>query len=138
MTKTGIFELTEAQHAALVKLTDARALHLFELADVIGDMNADGLEFLRRLGDPDHAALTRFLGRADKSTFEFLAQVRPEEVEKLKDAVRLAVATQTVAAAGKSAFRVGRWLILIAFSVITFFTFIWDKVPSSWKGAAGK
>jgi hypothetical protein len=138
MTKTSPYELTEAQHAALVKLTDARALHLFELADLIGDMNADGLEFLRRLGDPDHSELTKFLSKADKSTFEFLASVRPEEVEKLKDGVRLAVATQTVADAGKAAFRVGRWLILAAFSVIVFFQFVWDKIPVSFKGAAGK
>jgi hypothetical protein len=45
-------DLTEPQRVLLTTLTDQRVANLINLADVIGDMNVDGLEFLRRLGDP--------------------------------------------------------------------------------------
>ncbi|WP_441229392.1 hypothetical protein AB7828_03410 [Tardiphaga sp. 215_C5_N2_1] len=52
--------LTEPQRVLLTTLTDQRVANLLSLADIIGDMNADGLEFLRRLGDPRFEALTIF------------------------------------------------------------------------------
>lgn len=96
--------LTEAQEAVLVALSDQRCANLLSAADFIADL-------------PD-------------ATKTFLLEARPEEIQKLQDGIRLAVATQTVARAGEWTMRVGRWVILTAFSIIMFFTIAWEKVPA--------
>src|SRR4051812_6950894 len=89
-------EMTEAQLAALTMLSEGRGVRLLQLADLIGDMTPMGLEFLRRLGDPSHAELTRFLTQADSDTFDLLAELREDEVETLKSGIKIVVAIKIV------------------------------------------
>lgn len=93
-------DLTEPQRVLLTTLTDQRVANLINLADVIGDMNVDGLEFLRRLGDPRFAALTNFLSHAKPETLVFLTEARPEEVANLEEGIRLVVALQLLGRVG--------------------------------------
>jgi hypothetical protein len=89
-------DMTEAQLAALTMLTEQRGLNLLQLSDIIGDMTPMGLEFLRRLGDPSHAELTRFLTQAHPETFDLLADLREDEVETLKSGIKIVVAIKIV------------------------------------------
>src|SRR6218665_3813249 len=103
-------ELTEPQHVLLKTLTDQRVANLLGLADIIGDMNADGLEFLRRLGDPRFEALTNFLSHAKPETLTFLTEARPEEVANLQEGIRLVVALQLLG-------RISKWGAVTFFGV---------------------
>lgn len=71
----------------LKMMTTQRFANLMDLADVIGDMGADGVEILRKLGDPDYKNMRKFLREAKSETFEFLAGLRPEEVGELGNAI---------------------------------------------------
>ena len=117
-------ELTDPQHVLLKTLTDQRVLHLLNLADIIGDMNADGLEFLRRLGDPRFEALTNFLAHAKPETLTFLTEARPEEVSNLQEGIRLVVALQLLG-------RISKWGAVTFFGVFVSMVLIWEKV-STW------
>lgn len=116
-------DLTDPQRVLLTTLTDQRVANLLNLADVIGDMNADGLEFLRRLGDPRFEALTNFLSHAKPETLVFLTEARPEEVANLEEGIRLVVALQLLG-------RVGKWSIVTLFSAFVGTILIWDKVTA--------
>lgn len=89
-------ELTDGQLYALTTLSEQRGANIIQLADLVGDMNADGLEFLRRLGDPRHEALTNFLSRAKAETLTFLAEDRPEEIDNLQAGLRIVVSIQLI------------------------------------------
>jgi hypothetical protein len=123
MTTTPV-DLTEPQRVLLTTLTDQRVLHLLNLADIIGDMNADGLEFLRRLGDPRFEALTNFLSHAKPETLTFLTEARPEEVANLQEGIRLVVALQLLG-------RISKWGAVTFFGVFVSMVLIWEKV-SAW------
>ncbi|MGM5018739.1 hypothetical protein [Tardiphaga sp. 367_B4_N1_1] len=123
MTTTPV-DLTEPQRVLLTTLTDQRVLHLLNLADIIGDMNTDGLEFLRRLGDPRFEALTNFLSHAKPETLTFLTEARPEEVANLQEGIRLVVALQLLG-------RISKWGAVTFFGVFVSMVLIWEKV-SAW------
>jgi hypothetical protein len=123
MTTTPV-DLTEPQRVLLTTLTDQRVLHLLNLADIIGDMNTDGLEFLRRLGDPRFDALTNFLSHAKPETLTFLTEARPEEVANLQEGIRLVVALQLLG-------RISKWGAVTFFGVFVSMILIWEKV-SAW------
>jgi hypothetical protein len=120
-------DLTEPQRVLLTTLTDQRVVNLLSLADLIGDMNADGLEFLRRLGDPRFEALTNFLSHAKPETLTFLTEARPDEVANLQEGIRLVVAIQLLG-------RVGKWSVVTLFSAFVGAILIWDKVSAWLKG----
>lgn len=69
---------------------------MIQLADLLGDMTPMGLEFLRRLGDPSHAALTAFLTQADAKTYKLLTDLREDEVGTLKSGIKIVVALKLV------------------------------------------
>lgn len=74
----------QLQHDFWRMMTVQRIANVVQLADIIGDMSADGLELLRKMGDKDRKALRKFFLQAENDTFEFLADLRPEEVKGLK------------------------------------------------------
>ncbi|UFS77236.1 hypothetical protein LPB73_07620 [Tardiphaga sp. 37S4] len=117
-------DLTEPQRVLLTMLTDQRVANLLNLSDIIGDMNADGLEFLRRLGDPRFEALTNFLSHAKPETLTFLTEARPEEVANLQEGIRLVVALQLLG-------RISKWGAVTFFGVFVSMVLIWEKV-SAW------
>ncbi|SNS35728.1 hypothetical protein SAMN05216374_0959 [Tardiphaga sp. OK246] len=117
-------DLTEPQRVLLTTLTDQRVANLLSLADIIGDMNADGLEFLRRLGDPRFEALTNFLSHTKPETLTFLTEARPEEVANLQEGIRLVVALQLLG-------RISKWGAVTFFGVFVSMVLIWEKV-SAW------
>jgi hypothetical protein len=123
MAGTKPVELTDAQFIALQMLTEQRGANLIQLADLIGDMNPDGLEFLRRLGDPRFEPMTDFFTQAEPETFKFLTKVRPEEIETLKEGIRLVVAIQLLG-------RVGKWSAVTLFSAFVGAILIWEKVAA--------
>lgn len=86
-------------------LTDQRIANLWQLADIIGDMSADGVEVLRRMGDPDYKHLTKFLHDAKPSTFEFLAEARDAEIKELQNGIELVRAFRTTG-------RFAKWAII--------------------------
>jgi hypothetical protein len=96
MAQTKPVELTDVQFYALQMLTEQRGVNLIQLADLIGDMNPQGLEFMRRLGDPSHEALTGFLSQAKPDTLRFLTDLRKEEVGTLQSGIRIVVALQLI------------------------------------------
>lgn len=96
MAQTKPVELTDVQFYALQMLTEQRGVNLIQLADVIGDMTPQGLEFMRRLGDPSHGALTNFLSQAKPETLTFLTDLRKEEVGTLQSGIRIVVALQLI------------------------------------------
>ena len=71
----------------LKMMTTERFANLMEVADIIGDMNADALEVLRKLGDAEHAGLRQFMREGKKETFEWLAGLRKDEVSDLNNAI---------------------------------------------------
>lgn len=71
----------------LKMMTTQRFTNLMDLADIIGDMESDGIEILRKLGDPDYKNLRKFLREGKPETFEFLAGLRKEEVGELGNAI---------------------------------------------------
>ena len=71
----------------LKMMTTERFANLMEVADIIGDMNSDALEVLRKLGDSEHAGLRQFLREGKKETFEWLAGLRKDEVSDLNNAI---------------------------------------------------
>jgi hypothetical protein len=120
-------ELTEPQRVLLATLTDQRVANLLNLSDIIGDMNSDGLEFLRRLGDPRFEPLTNFLSHAKPETLVFLTEARPEEVANLQEGIRLVVAIQLLG-------RVGKWSVVTLFGAFMSAILVWDKVSAWLKG----
>jgi hypothetical protein len=121
MPHTKPVELTDGQLFALTMLSEQRGANLIQTADLIGDMNADGLEFLRRLGDPRYDALTRFLASAKPETLTFLTEARPEEVLNLQEGIRLVVAIQLLG-------RISKWGAVTFFGVFVSMILIWEKV----------
>lgn len=120
-------ELTDEQFALLQMLSTQRVANLVQLVDLIGDMNHDGLEFLRRLGDPRYEAMTKFLAKAEPQTFEFLAQAQDRDITTLNEGLRLVSAFQLVG-------RVMRVAIITVFGTFVGMTLIWDKVSIWLKG----
>ncbi len=57
----------------LKMMTTQRFANLLEVADIVGDMQADGIEIIRKLGDPEYRNLRKFLREGRPETFEFLA-----------------------------------------------------------------
>lgn len=107
-------EITQAQWATLVALTDQRCTNLLDAADFIADLPEETRDFLRQ---------------AKPETLEFLRDARPEEIGKLKDGIQLVVATQLLG-------RVGRWTVVTLFGTFMGMLLLWDKVAAWWKGAA--
>ena len=97
---------TDVQIAFWRGLTDQRVANLWEVADLIGDMNHDSREFLRSIGAPENKALLKFFREARPETLEFLSSARANEIEKLRDGIQYVVATQLLG-------RFGRWGLLL-------------------------
>ncbi len=76
-------------------LNGHRRVALVTLLDVVGDMNADGLDLLRRIGSPDYKSLTKLFREGNSETFDFLAQLRPAEVKDLAGGIELVRAFRT-------------------------------------------
>ncbi|WP_375413108.1 hypothetical protein [uncultured Bradyrhizobium sp.] len=89
----------------LKMMTTQRFSNLMEVADVIGDMGADGIDVLRKLGDPDYKNMRRFLREGKSETFEFLASARKEEILELQNGIELVRAFKTTG-------RVVKWAII--------------------------
>jgi hypothetical protein len=106
-------KMTKAQVAFWVGMTDQRVANMWEAADLIAGLGADGKEFFRA---------------ADPATFKFLKGLREEEVKDLAACVKYFIAFRT-------AFSFIFWgvgVLLAAFvAVIT----AWDKVSGLVKGA---
>lgn len=73
----------------LKMMTTQRFANLMEVADLLGDMEMDGLEVLRKLGHADSKNLRRFLREGKPETFEFLASARKEEILELQNGIEL-------------------------------------------------
>ena len=65
------------------------------LAGIIGDLGTEGLEILRRLGDPEYKSMRKFLLNSKKETFNFLADARENEIEELREGIELVRAFRT-------------------------------------------
>lgn len=65
------------------------------LAELVGELGPDGLEILRRLGDPEYKSLRKFLLNSKKETFNFLADARENEIEELREGIELVRAFRT-------------------------------------------
>jgi hypothetical protein len=123
VAQTKPVELTDGQLYALTMLSEQRGARLIQTADLIGDMNADGLEFMRRLGDPRFEPLTRFLANAKPETLTFLTEARADEIKNLQEGIRLVVALQLLG-------RIGKWGAVTFFGVFVSMIFIWEKVAT--------
>lgn len=107
-------EITEAQWAALVALTDERCKGLLEAIDLVRDLPDETRDFLRS---------------AKPETVTFLREARPEEIAKLQEGIQLVVATQLLG-------RVGRWTVVTLFGTFVGMMIIWDKVSAWFKAPA--
>jgi hypothetical protein len=101
----------------LKMMTTQRFANLMEVADVIGDMKADGLEVLRKLGDPDYKDMRRFLREGKPETFEFLANARKDEIAELQNGIELVRAFKTTG-------RFLKWAIITIGAVLGAMIFI--------------
>lgn len=108
-------EITKAQWAVLVALTDDRCTGLLDAIDLVRDLPDETREFLRN---------------AKPETVTFLREARPEEIAKLQEGIQLVVATQLLG-------RVGKWTIVTLFGTFVGMMMIWDKV-SAWLKAPPK
>ncbi|MCK1693750.1 hypothetical protein [Bradyrhizobium sp. 144] len=106
-------EITEAQWAALVALTDDRCKGLLEAIDFIQDMPDETRQFLRD---------------AQPETVKFLRGARKEEIEKLQEGIQLVVATQLLG-------RVGRWTVVTLFGTFIGMMMIWDRLAAWFKAS---
>jgi hypothetical protein len=106
-------EITQAQWAALVALTDDRCSGLLEAIDFIRDLPDETREFLRD---------------AKPETVKFLREARPEEIAKLQEGIQLVVATQLLG-------RVGRWTVVTLFGTFIGVMMIWDRMAAWFKAA---
>lgn len=106
-------EITEAQWAVLVALTDERCKGLLEAIDFIRDLPDETRQFLRD---------------AQPETVKFLRGARKEEIEKLQEGIQLVVATQLLG-------RVGRWTVVTLFGTFIGMMMIWDRLASWFKAA---
>lgn len=104
-------------------MTTQRFANLLEVADVVGDMDAEGVEFLRRIGGREGDNMRRFLREAKPETFEFLAELRKDELEELGNAIENARAF-------RRAGRLVRWGIVTLFGAFVGMSIIWDKVSN--------
>lgn len=104
----------------LKMMTTQRFTNLMELADILGDMGADGIEVIRKIGRPENEHLRQFLREGKPATFKFLAGLREEEVNELGNAIENA-----------RAFRRGgkilRWSVVTLFGTFVGISVIWDK-----------
>jgi len=105
----------------LKMLTTQRFANLLEVADLIGDMSADGVEVIRKIGDADHKDLRKFLREGRPETFEFLAGLRKDELDELGNAIENARAFRR---AGKLV----RWGIVTLFGTFVGVSWLWDKL----------
>lgn len=112
----------------LKMMTTQRFANLMEVADIIGDMGADGLDILRKIGDPDYKNMRRFLREGKPETFEFLSELRKEELGELNNAIENARAF-------RRAGRLVRWGIITLFSAFVGMSIIWDKVSALLKSS---
>ena len=105
--------MTDVQEAFWIGLTDQRVANLWEAADYISDLSAEGKEFLRS---------------AKPETLTFLKELRKDEVEELGNAIENA-----------RAFRRGgrllRWSIVTLFGTFVGMSVIWDKISALWKAS---
>jgi len=86
-------------------------------------MKADGLEILRKIGDDEYRDLRKFLREGRPETFEFLAELRADEVGELNNAIENARAFRR---AGK----LMKWGIVTLFGTFVGMSVIWDKIAS--------
>ncbi len=101
-------------------MTTQRFANVLELADIIGDMKADGIDVLRKIGDDEHKGLRKFLREARPETFEFLTELRSDEVGELNNAIENA---RAVRRAGK----LFKWGIITFFGIFIGFMTFWEK-----------
>ena len=115
---------TDVQEAFWVGLTPKRVADMWQMADIVGDMSADGIEILRKLGDPEHKHLTEFMRDAKPETLTFLKDARPAEIAELENGIELVRAFRTTG-------RIVRWSIITLFGTfmgaITLYN--WWKTP---------
>lgn len=123
--------LTDVQIAFLEGITDQRGAALWTAADLIGDMDADGVAFLRKLSDPEYANLKKFLMQGKPETFMFLTDLRKDEVNELGNAIENARAVRRVS-------KLVRWGIMTLIGAIVTFSAIWDKIAPIFKITGGK
>lgn len=112
-------EITEEQIAALKKITTARANNLFTLIDLIGDMDHEGLAFLRRIGDKHDETgegLRKFFNQVKPETLKFLTEARAEEIAYLRHGTRIVSALILIGSIIK--WGVGGFLVFFAGAVM--------------------
>jgi hypothetical protein len=108
----------------LKMMTTQRFANLLEMADIIGDMNPDGLEILRKIGSPEQKPLQDFLSKAKPETLAFLADLRKEEVQGLQAYLLL-----------RSTGRYLFWGIAAIVGGLTTVLILWDRVKMFFAGS---
>jgi hypothetical protein len=113
-------------------MSTQRFKNIVELADAIGDLNADGILFLHQLGDPIRAARFRnlvdapetyadlrqeardLLRNADAKTLKWLERASPEDITQLQYSVKFMNGTSIVGGAlWKIAFAFGGFMAIV-------------------------
>ncbi len=116
-------EISVTQRAAVAALTDQRIANIFAMADLVGDFNPEVVEFLRCLGDMDHKPLRKFLLDSRHETFGFLADLRPDELAELGNAIENARAIRRGG-------RLLKWSVVTLFGAFVGMSVVWDKVSA--------
>lgn len=120
-------EMTILQRHFMAMLTDQRVANLFLASDIIGDMGADGLTFLRNLSNPEHRAMRRFLLDARPEVLTFLSELRKDELENI-------AVTITTAIALRRALSFVKWGIITMFGAFVGMALLWEKLSMMLKG----
>jgi hypothetical protein len=113
--------LTEPQRALAKWLTDQRVANLMQMADIIGDLDADAVQFLRILGHPSYESLRKFLLQAKPETFAFLTDLRKSEVEDIEEAIETARSLRRTG-------RVMKWGLVTLGAAFLGMVSVWDKL----------
>jgi hypothetical protein len=83
-------DATQLQRDFVASLTVQRMANVNALADLLGDMNADGLEIFRIIGGKDYKSLREFLRTTDEKTFKWLARADEDKLKKIDSLIQLA------------------------------------------------
>ena len=81
-------DATQLQRDFIASLTVQRMANVNALADLLGDMNADGLEIFRIIGSKDYKPLREFLRATDEKTFKWLARADEEKLKQVDAAIQ--------------------------------------------------
>ncbi len=116
-------ELTPPQRAFFRILTDQRVANMVAAGDLVGDMDADGVQLIRALGTDEYRALRQFMWRCKPEVLEFLYEMRKQEIEELEAAIETYLAFKRTG-------RVMKWGAITLFGAFIGMLAIWDKITT--------